>query len=252
MAYVFLILGVLFIVYGALVSTAGSGTLFFLVWFALAAAAFILSLAVRHGFFSEGGGWLSLPPALRYAFTALVVLCFSVFIVFEALVLSGFDERGRPDLDYIIVLGAQVRREGPSTVLKYRLDCALEYLENNPETLCVLSGGQGYNEPWSEAEGMRRYLAGRGIAEERLILEDRSTNTIENIRNSMELLDPEKDSVGIVTNNFHVYRSKEIAKKQGIRDVEGIAAPSTFINLPHNMLREFVGMSKDVLERNMW
>lgn len=79
--------------------------------------------------------------------------------------------QGKPDLDYVVVLGAQVRKSGPSLVLRYRLDKAIEYLDENPNTICIVSGGKGPNEPFPEAQGMADYLKEHGIAEQRILEE---------------------------------------------------------------------------------
>ena len=131
-------------------------------------------------------------------------------------------------------------------VLKYRLDKAVEYLNENPDTVCIVSGGQGSNEPWSEAEGMARYLQEKGIDTARILPEDKSQTTEQNITNSKMLM-KEGASVGIVTNNFHVFRALQIAKKYGLSDVCGIAADSTPKYLPNNMLREFFAEMKWLL-----
>jgi uncharacterized SAM-binding protein YcdF (DUF218 family) len=118
------------------------------------------------------------------------------------------------------------------------LDRAIQYLENNPETICIVSGGKGYNEPFAEAVVMADYLKEKGISEDRILLEAESTNTEENIINSMALME-KGTSVGIVTNNFHVFRAVHIAKREGLERVCGIAADTTALYLPNNMLREF-------------
>jgi uncharacterized SAM-binding protein YcdF (DUF218 family) len=153
--------------------------------------------------------------------------------------------RADPGMDYIIVLGAQVKEDGPSVVLKYRLDAAYDYMTENPDTMCIVSGGQGVNEPFSEAEGMKEYLLKNGIDRSRIILEDKSTSTAENFKYSKVLLKQPYDSVGIVTNNFHMFRAIHIAKAQGLKNVCGIAAPSNTIYLPNNVLRECLGILKD-------
>lgn len=154
-------------------------------------------------------------------------------------------------MDYLIVLGAQVRENGPSAVLQYRLDAALSYMQENPETICIVSGGQGVNEPFSEAKGMSDYLISHGILSERIILEDTSRNTVENIRNSKALIRNFDGSVGIVTNNFHVFRAVGIAKAQGLGDVYGISAYSHPLYLPNNVLRECCGILKDYFFQNL-
>ena len=85
------------------------------------------------------------------------------------------------NLDYLIVLGARVKEDGLSKSLKSRLDKAIDYLEENPGTVLVLSGGQGEDEPVSEAAAMRDYLVFNGVSERQLILETRSFSTVENI-----------------------------------------------------------------------
>ena len=196
--------------------------------------------------------WHKLPAGGRTAIVITAVCCAAVFIITEARIAAvGFRTQQEENLDYLIVLGAQVREDGPSVVLQYRLDTACSYLEKNPDTVCIVSGGQGWNEPYPEAEGMRRYLLDKGISEERILTEEESRNTLENIQNSMGMLNPGKDRVGIVTNNFHIYRGCAIAEKAGIRNVYGVAAPSKFLYLPNNMFREFFGVVKDVLRGNM-
>ena len=123
-----------------------------------------------------------------------------------------------------MVLGAQIHKTGPSVVLRYRLDTAREYLEDNDGTLCIVTGGQGYNEPYPEAIGMKEYLISHGVDEERILLETKSKNTKENLKNAKEMFDPDHDQVGIVTNNFHVFRALSLARKEGIRNCCGISA----------------------------
>ncbi len=233
-------------VYGAVVFCAGSGSKFYMVWalggvfFAAFAAALRLDVQDR------------IPPALRRGFWAVLLVCLVLFLCLEGLVLSGFRDKGRADMDYIIVLGAQVKETGPSVVLRYRLDAALAYLEENPETVCILSGGQGKNEPCSEAEGMYRYLTAQGIAPNRLIMEDRSTDTSENIAFSMAFIEDRNASVGIVTNDFHVFRGVRLARAAGLHNACGVAADSTALYLPNNMVREAFGIMKDLVCGNLF
>lgn len=142
-----------------------------------------------------------------------------------------------------VILGCSVKGTRPSTVLKERLDAAYEYLLENPEAICVLSGGQGDGEDISEAECMYRYLTERGIAAERLLLEDRSTTTEENLRFSMELLEEQgiEEPITIVTSEFHEYRANQVAERLGITSY---STPShTFIlYLPTFYVRELYGI----------
>lgn len=234
------VLSVLSILYGLLVQSAATGTAFFMIWYVLGIIFLGFALAGRFGV------WSKLPLLPKQVFLGIMCVGILCFVVVEACILSGFGKKGEADLDYIIVLGAQVRKSGPSRVLRYRLDKAIEYLNENPETICIVSGGQGVNEHISEAEGMAEYLKEKGIPSERIVLENKSINTAQNISNSKALME-EDASVGIVTNDFHVFRALQIAKKQGLENVCGIAADSNRLYLLTNMVREFFAMIKFVL-----
>ncbi len=237
--------GVLCLAYSALVFSTRSGTASFLMWILL--GAFLIGVM----FFLKAGLWEKLPGVLRRCVLMLMVLGSLLFLTVEGCIVSGFFEKGEPGLDYLIVLGAQVRESGPSQVLRYRLDAAKSYLEENENTICIVSGGQGVNEPFSEAEGMYDYLIEQGISPERIIMEDASKSTKENIKNSSVFLNKEKDRVGIVTNNFHVFRGVRLAKHEGFENVSGLAAKAHSVFLPNNMLREFFGVMKDFVQGNL-
>lgn len=238
------ILGILSMIYGILVLQTGSGTGFWLIWEALGIFFFLWAFLVHTDFFATH-------RSMKMIFHTIVAVGSIAVVILCSMILKDFSAKGSQNLDYIIVLGAQVREDGPSVVLKYRLDAAVAYLNENPDTICIVSGGQGANEPFSEAEGMEEYLLNKGIEEDRIILEDRSTNTVENIQNSGKLLEETYESVGIVTNNFHVFRAVQIAKAQGLKGVCGIAADSNILYLPNNVLRECCGILKDWIMKNI-
>ena len=222
-----------------------SGSRFYLIWGL--GGLFFIALALMIKFDLWGG----FPLLLRRVICGALLAGILAFVVAEGCIFAHYRDAGRPDLDYIIVLGAQMKPAGPSVVLKFRLDAAYEYLIENENTVCVVSGGQGANEPCTEAQGMYDYLVERGIAPERIIKEDKSHNTSQNINYSSAFLDREKDSVGIVTNNFHIFRATHIARKSGYQQVCGIAAPSELLLQANNMLREFMGVMKDFLVGNI-
>ena len=242
---VWIIAAILCAIYGILILRIGSGTAFFAAWFLLSLACFFFAYAAKIHL------WSRLSKGPKIIFLVLLILLLTLFLFVEAHICSGFRKKEVPDLDYLIVLGAQVKEDGPSVVLRFRLEKAYKYLMANPDTKCILSGGQGQNEPFSEAVGMKSWLVEKGIPESRLLLEDKSLNTKENIEFSKQLLQGESPSVGIVTNNFHIFRACAIAQKSGIRNVTGIPAYSTPLYLPNNMLREFLGVMKDWYEGNI-
>ncbi|BDF45144.1 YdcF family protein [Eisenbergiella sp.] len=245
MTYIVIALGILCLLYCAGILISGVyGSWFFLIWGIAGTGFLALAWLYQHGV------WLQLPGGMRKLMIAVVLLGAAVFLFVEGLLISRFSSKGVPDLDYLIVLGAQMRESGPSKALALRLDTAAAYLVENEGTLVVVSGGKGSNEPVSEAQGMYDYLTAKGIAPDRILLEDRSTNTKENLEYSRSLI-PEEASVGIVTNNFHVYRSTRLAASLGYSTVYGLAAPSDTAMQANNMVREFFGVIKDLLYGNM-
>ncbi|MCM1266583.1 MAG: YdcF family protein [Bacteroidales bacterium] len=222
-----------------------SGSRFYLIW-GLGGLFFIaVAMVVQFDW------WGGFPKWLRQVIVGLFIGGMISFVGIESLIFQHYRDRGRADLDYIIVLGAQMKPAGPSAVLKFRLDAAYDYLIENEDTLCVVSGGQGANEPCTEAQGMRDYLVGRGIAPERILMEDKSTDTSENIAYSAELIGGTDYAVGIVTNNFHVFRGVMLARHAGFEGACGIAARSNIYFQPNNLVREFFGILKDLVCGNL-
>lgn len=122
--------------------------------------------------------------------------------------------RAEGSYDYAIILGAKVNGETPSLSLRYRLESAVEYAKQYPNVKLVLSGGQGKDEGISEAEAMYRYLVEQGVAKERLLLEDRSTSTYENLEFSQRII-PTVTGVTIISSDYHLARARFLAKRLG-------------------------------------
>ena len=184
---------------------------------------------------------------MRRSFWCVATIGVLFFLIVEGFILSGFGMSGSDQAKYLVVLGAQMKPDGPSRVLQYRLDAALAYLKDHPECQVVVSGGQGSDEHISEAQGMYDYLVAHGLETDRILLEDQSVNTVQNLLYSAQYFDKEKDEVLMVTNNFHVFRAVGIARREGYQKVSGLAAPGYWFLLPNNMLREFVGVCKDLI-----
>ena len=171
---------------------------------------------------------------------AAYALFFSLAAVCSILIYREGHAAPPQGADAVIVLGCAVRGERPSLTLARRCDAAIAYLEANPETVAVVSGGQGTGEDISEAEAMRRYLVARGIEESRILMEPNSESTLENFSFSREIIDAELGADAkllFVTTRFHVFRSERIARTLGI-EVDGFGADGVAWMAPNDYLRE--------------
>lgn len=168
-----------------------------------------VSLIVFGVFFGKIRKWLK----------TLFITALAVIVAFSA----GLFIYGRSDnTDFtetaLIVLGAGIRGESPSYLLMQRLDKAYEYYLKNPNIAIVVSGGQGPQENISEALAMERYLISRGVPQNKILKEDKSTSTKENFEFSKAILDQKftNYTAAYVTNDFHVYRAGLMAKSAGL------------------------------------
>ncbi len=243
-----LLCGIVCIAYGFVVLSAGSGTSFWKIWEYMGALCVLFFLFKRFGFFER------IPKGLRLFGACGIGIVVTAILIESMLIWIAAHPKESADLDYVIVLGAQIKDDGPSVVLRYRLDKAVEYLNANPECKCVVSGGQCYNENMPEADGMRDYLVQQGIDVHRILCEEKSQNTKENLLFSRKILDQqgvESQKIGIITNDFHLFRAVAIAKKQGFPQAVGICAPSSRHFLPNNVFRECLGVVKDFFCGNL-
>ena len=179
---------------------------------------------------------------------------FLVFFVTEGRIIIGMIGRKSAQCSWIIILGAQVHGRVITDSLFRRLEKAIDYLEMHPKTKVIVSGGQGKGEDISEAKAMEEYLLARGIKKERIFLEAESKTTQENLKFSARYIETHKDHVGIVSNNFHLYRACQYARNQGYSNPYPIAAgchPVLFVNY---MVREFFAVWKMwvYMVKNSW
>ena len=167
---------------------------------------------------------------------ALLALMAAGILAFAALlgvVLAGShtDLHGEPSI--MIILGCQVRTDGPSVLLQDRLDTALDYLEDHPDMTVVASGGQGPDEHISEAEAMAAYLVEHGFPEGQILLEDESHNTSQNLMYTRELLEESgldwRGNLLVVSNGFHLARVRMLAQRYGLGEISTLAAPSSHV-----------------------
>ena len=153
----------------------------------------------------------------------------------------------KENVDYIVVLGAGVRSETVTPLLKARLDKALEYYQKqHGDVKIVVSGGQGADEPVSEAFAMAKYLKTQSVPETKIILEDRSTTTFENMQFSKQKIEADwtgssNPHVIFATNNYHVLRGVIYARKAGL-NANGVGSLTSFYFLPSALIREYIAL----------
>ena len=194
--------------------------------------------------------WEAIPSAVHATVALALALFASYETAFAALVMRHFRDKAPAGLDYVVVLGAQVFEWGPGHTLANRIDVACAYLAENPQTRCIACGAQGTSEPMPEAQAEADYLEARGIARDRILLEDQSHSTAENLRNAATMIDAKHDVIGIVTSDFHVSRSLLIAHKAGFAHTFGMSAAAVSRFPLNNIVRESFAWTKDILSGN--
>ena len=182
--------------------------------------------------------------------TALTLALVSLICIESYVINIGRSDLSALPADAVVVLGAGVNGTQPSLSLYTRLPVAPDYLEENPDIPVVLTGGRGYGEEITEAQCMYDWLTARGVDQASLILEEQAGNTAENFAFSRKLLeeqgiDPAEDRVAVITNDFHIARSRLIAARQGYGHVFGVPAELPWLHLEVNYyLREAFAMVK--------
>lgn len=274
--------------YGVIVLYAGFGTSFAVLW--LLIGGFFGATAAGIHFYQKYPE--RVPLWLPVSFVTLCASGLMIVLVTQILIFGRIPAAAEPSLDYVIVLGAKVKPDGSlSKTLKLRLDKALEYMKENPETMLVLSGAKGDAEPCSEADAMETYLLGQGADPDHLLKEEQSFSTVENLAYSRVMIEKQENlleqerkaeadrllraqgeiegvpetgapanntpvlarqpRVGIITSNFHLCRAAMIAKKQDYGTVYGIASEADKVLLVHFSLRDGIALLKDRLIGNL-
>ncbi len=182
---------------------------------------------------AAGAVWLLLWAAtgsrtLHRALIALVLLAVACFGVLEGLVIANSRSQVKDEPESMVILGAMVWANGPSPILRARLNTALAYWEEHPDVIIVVSGAQGSDEPESEAQAMYDYLTNRGVPADQILLEEQATNTMENLEYSAALLEERgysTDNLLVVSSGFHLNRVKMLAGRLGL-EISTLSAPA--------------------------
>ena len=191
----------------------------------------LVSYSPFFAFFGLSSGYLSV------TFVSFLLYCLFLQIIPH-----------RRDFDYVIIHGAGIKRDGTVTkLLADRCDKAIEIYRKDPTSpYLVPSGGQGSDEVCSEAEAMRKYLVSQGIPEDKILLEDKSKTTMENVTFSKNLIEkrPGRKYTALVTSNYHIYRAMRYAKRAQLKAV-GIGSRVAPYYYPSALIREFVAVHKE-------
>ena len=192
---------------------------------------------------------LKFPVFARVAtkvFTGILILGLLVAGATEAVIIQASFGSPKEPIDYLVVLGAKVNPNGPSVSLWDRICAAYDYMEAHPDVTVIVSGGQGNDEPITEAECMFRELVALGIHPQRIWLEDKATSTWENLNFSLELIEertgsrPEK--LGVLSSEYHLFRASLFAQKCSVEFVGIPARTSRTSQMINHFMREVAGV----------
>ena len=179
-------------------------------------------------------------------FTVCLILGLLVVGITEAIVIHASFGDPKEDVEYMVVLGAKVNADGPSVSLWDRICGAYEYLEEHPDVIAIVSGGQGTDEPITEAECMYRELVMLGIDPKRIWIEDEATSTWENMQFTLNLIEektgvrPEK--LGVLSSEYHLFRASLFAKACNVEFVGIPARTSRVPQMINHFMREVAGV----------
>ena len=189
-------------------------------------------------------------PRFAKIFTRICTVCLIIGLIVvgitEVLIIKASFGDPKEQVQYMVVLGAKVRSDGPSISLWDRIYGAAEYLEEHPDTIAIVSGGQGADEPMTEAQAMYDELIALGIDPDRVWLEEKATSTWENLTFALDLIEektgerPEK--LGILSSEYHLFRAKLFAKECGVEAVGIPARTSRLSQRINHFLREVAGV----------
>jgi uncharacterized SAM-binding protein YcdF (DUF218 family) len=219
-------------------------------WLILSLGCLAFWLGLRYVYYAN----IEIPQWIKMGMAIVLILVMVSFVWIEGLLIYYATQKHSGSTEYVIVLGARVRGDVPSLALYQRLRIASDYLKENPKVKVIVSGGQGPGEWISEAEAMERFLINEGVEQNRIIKEEDSTNTFQNIKYSLDLMGEQEkqvEHISIITSNFHVYRAVRLTRKIGDANVQGISAPVHPILTINFFVREYFAVVKDFIVGNI-
>ena len=180
----------------------------------------------------------------------MLFYCITFLILSSYIFSAGMLQAEPEDLSedsVFIVYGAGLQGDRPGVTLRKRLDKTIEYMDALPESVCIVSGGQGADEPMPEGVVMKNYLVEMGIDEKRIFVEDKARNTVENIKNSYEIIekhDLNKNGIVSVSNAFHIPRIELISSRLDIDSKFVLAKDPNPYSMFSVLVREYMSYAK--------
>lgn len=182
----------------------------------------------------------------RCILIGLFTVLFTFFVWIQGSILWEGAVPSSTQADVAIVLGAQLQGSKITRTLRYRLESALEFAQKYPDSILIVSGGKGKDEAISEAAAMKKWLIEHGVKGSRILTEDASTNTAQNFAYSLRKIKDDTDHVSIITNGFHMKRSKMLCERE-VKSCSAYPADSGKDLAPIFYFREFFAYVKDWL-----
>ncbi len=252
-----IILGIISIAYDFTLIAINPGTFldivfsFTHIWLALGAYLIFLGIyriKTGHSFWSIWKRWI------KNTFISLFGIGLIISLINLILILNPAVASINEPAENVILLGGGIDKDGrlPDSVIT-RVEKTAEYLSANPDAICVVTGGTLKWLPYPEAPELKNQLVKRGVAAERILVEDQAKDTIQNFQFSCKML-ADYRGVGVqeilaaptvvVTSRFHLRRSERLARRMGFKNIKGIPAACPLIYIPHNYVREICAYVK--------
>ena len=208
----------------------------------------IYRIKTGHSFFSIWKRWIKITIVSLFGIAAIIAVINLGFILNPAVV--SVEDKA----DHVILLGGGIDKDGklPKAVMN-RVKKAAEYMNQNPQSICVVTGGTLKWLPFAEAPEIKRQLVKAGISEERILVEDQALDTIQNFQFSCKMLSEYKSvskqeilntPTAVVTTSFHLRRAERLAKRMGFTNIKGIPSACPAFYVPHNYVREICAYVK--------
>lgn len=257
MNIILIILGILNIAYDGTLLILNPGTFwdnvtsFTHIWGALGAYLIfvgIYRIKIGHSFWKIWKKWV------KIAVVSIVSLAAAISIITLGFILNPSVFSVDEPAEQVILLGGGIDKDGnlPKAVL-LRVEKTAEYLNKNPQSICVVTGGTLKWLPYAEAPAIKNQLVAAGVSPERILVEDKALDTIQNFQLSCKMLQDYKNetteevlsaSTAIITSHYHLRRSERLARRIGFTNIKGIAATCPVIQIPHNYVREICAYLK--------